>query len=95
MNRLTKLNQRSQELLEVAKLPLLNTVEIEWLAPYCRSTESIVQLLQFLGFEISKIVNETFRDAHTHQWVETTAGFVVYVNNDYSQGCVAPRCTRR
>lgn len=54
--------------------------ELEWLAPYCDTVQDIAVYLREIGFRVKTIVDETYSDGETHQYVETTSGIVVYVN---------------
>ena len=55
---------------------------LDWLAPHCRSVTEIAQFLRELGFKIKNIVDEEPWPGEKHQWVETTAGVIVYVGDD-------------
>lgn len=62
--------------------------ELEWLAPYCNTVEDITAYLREIGFRVKTIVDETYSDGRRYQWVETTSGIIVYVN-DYLKGAFA------
>ena len=51
---------------------------LDWLAPHCGS----VTEMRELGFKIKNIVDEEPWPGEKHQWVETTAGVIVYVGNE-------------
>ena len=55
---------------------------LDWLAPHCGSVTEIAQFLRELGFKIKNIVDEEPWPGEKHQWVETTAGVIVYVGDD-------------
>lgn len=62
---------------------------LDWLAPYCGSVEEIQRFLREIGFRIKSVVNEEPWPGEIHQWVITTSGIIVYVNNNYINGLFA------
>ena len=61
---------------------------VDWLAPFCESTQQIAEFLRELGFKIREIVNEMDCAGDPHQWVETTSGVLVCVNQNCARGLV-------
>lgn len=51
--------------------------EVEWLVPFCGSTDKLRIFLQLIGFQIKEVVDE-----EEMKWVETTSGVLVYVGGD-------------
>ena len=51
--------------------------EVEWLAPFCDSTDKLKIFLQSIGFRIKEVVDEK-----EMKWVETTSGVLVYAGGD-------------
>lgn len=62
------------------------TQELDWLTPHCGDVKEIAQFLRELGFRIRNIVDEEPWPGEKHQWVETTSGIIVYVNDKYCKG---------
>lgn len=81
---------RKCELLFAVKNAPFGTIEIKWLEPYCNSVQSIADFLRSLGFRIQNIVDEETCWGEKHQWVETTSGIIVYVNDESTHGLIAP-----
>lgn len=50
---------------------------VEWLAPFCDSTDKLMDFLKAIGFRIKEVV-----DDEEMKWVETTSGVLVYVGGD-------------
>lgn len=76
--------------LEFRKKNLPNGSNVEWLIPHCDNVQEIAKFLRYLGFKIQKIVDEEDCAGEKHQWVETTDGIIIYVNDKFSQGFMAP-----
>lgn len=51
--------------------------EVEWLAPFCSSTDKLRTFLKAIGFQIKEVVDED-----KMKWVETTSGVLAYVGGD-------------
>lgn len=51
--------------------------EVEWLAPFCGSTDKLRIFLQLIGFQIKEVVDE-----EEMKWAETTSGVLVYVGGN-------------
>lgn len=51
--------------------------KVEWLVPFCGSTNKLRIFLQSIGFQIKEVVDE-----EEMKWVETTSGVLVYVGGD-------------
>lgn len=51
--------------------------EVEWLVPFCGSTNKLRIFLQLIGFQIKEVVDE-----EEMKWVETTSGVLVYVGGN-------------
>lgn len=62
---------------------------LNWLAPHCGNTEEIWHFLKGIGFRIKSVVDEEPWPGELHQWVITTSGIIVYVNQDNLQGFFA------
>lgn len=82
--------------LEYRAKNLSNGSCVDWLAPYCDSTENIARFLRELGFHIAEIVDEQ-GSSHKEdlRWVVTTSGVIVYVNAEGLNGFVAQAYDRR
>ncbi len=61
---------------------------LDWLAPYCDSVDDIASFLRSIGFRIKAIMDET-NGNERYQWVTTTSGVIVYVNDEYCNGLFA------
>lgn len=58
---------------------------VDWLAPHCSSVEEIAAYLRELGFRIHRIVDKD-KSWGEGEWVVTTSGVIVYVNDEYCHG---------
>lgn len=68
---------------------------VDWLWHMCGSTEEIATFLRELGFKIREIVDEVDCAGDPHQWVETTSGVIVWVNQHYLRGFVCCSARRK
>lgn len=66
-----------------------NGSNVEWLSPHCGSVQEIASYLRYIGFKIREIVDEEACNGEKHQWVKTTNGIIVYVNDEFCQGFMA------
>lgn len=55
---------------------------LAWLAPYCRTVDSIDKFLRSIGFRIARIVDEVDAAGDRMAFVETKSGIVVYAGTD-------------
>lgn len=55
---------------------------LAWLAPYCRTVDSISKFLRSIGFRIARIVDEVDAAGDRMAFVETKSGIVVYAGTD-------------
>lgn len=72
--------------LEYRAANLPNGCCVDWLAPFCGSTQEIADYLRHLGFKIGEIIDEIDCTGEEHRRVKTTSGIVVFVNDKYSPG---------
>lgn len=62
---------------------------LDWLAPHCGSVKEIERFLREIGFRIKSIIDEEPWPGELHQWVITSSGIIVYVNQNGSNGFFA------
>ena len=91
--------QREELIYRIKTMPYGS--KVDWLVPYCDSTEQIKEFLISIGFKIKKeeievglgIVDDDGSLIEFHggcAWVETTRGICVYVNDEVEKGLVGP-----